>query len=198
MTNLHLQLLEGKYLAQGMKPGEARCAARRAFGGVEQARERQRDARSFRAGDSYFPAGAISDLDYKLKLYHADAAGQVQPVTLAFRVRGSAPAAFAGRFREIAAAVAPDLQLRNILSLDESLRRDQWIRRREAAVLATVDAERRDTLVGGHLRTHVVHRFRSAGRKSGSARLWEPTHGASWRRSSRARLASLPSGLCWA
>jgi putative ABC transport system permease protein len=85
-----------------------------------------------------FPAGAISDLDYKLKLYHAVAAGQVQPVTLAFRVRGSVPTAFAGRLREIAAAVAPDLQLRNILSLDESLRRDQWIRRREAAVLATV------------------------------------------------------------
>jgi putative ABC transport system permease protein len=62
----------------------------------------------------------------------------VQPVTLAFRVRSSVPTAFAGRLREIAAAVAPDLHLRNILSLDESLRRDQWIRRREAAVLATV------------------------------------------------------------
>ncbi len=219
--NSHLQLLEDKYLAQGMKPEEARCAARRAFGGVEQAKERQRAARSFGAPDSWwldvklgvrmlirypglaliggfgiavavaiaaggfsiiygtfldpslpleegdrivslqnwdpaaegvefgrwyeivgivgdFPAGAISDLDYKLKLYHAVAAGQVQPVTLAFRVRGSVPTAFAGRLREIAAAVAPDLQLRNILSLDESLRRDQWIRRREAAVLATV------------------------------------------------------------
>jgi hypothetical protein len=52
--NSHLQLLEDKYLAQGMKPEEARCAARRAFGGVEQAKERQRDARSFLALDSWW------------------------------------------------------------------------------------------------------------------------------------------------
>jgi len=44
----HLQLLEDQYLAQGMKPEEARHAAKRAFGGVEQTKERQRDARSFR------------------------------------------------------------------------------------------------------------------------------------------------------
>ena len=44
----HLRLLEDTYLAQGMTAIEARQAARRAFGGVEQAKEHQRDARSFR------------------------------------------------------------------------------------------------------------------------------------------------------
>ena len=44
----HLQLLEETFLAQGMSGVEARQAARRAFGGVDQAKERQRDARSFR------------------------------------------------------------------------------------------------------------------------------------------------------
>jgi predicted permease len=44
----HLQHLEDRFLAQGMSLDEARLAARRAFGGVDQAKERQRDARSFR------------------------------------------------------------------------------------------------------------------------------------------------------
>ena len=44
----HLRLLEDKYVAQGMSAAEARYAARRAFGGVEQAKEQQRDARTFR------------------------------------------------------------------------------------------------------------------------------------------------------
>jgi hypothetical protein len=51
--NSHLQLLEDKYLAQGLNAEEARCAARRAFVGVEQAKGSQRDARSFRALDSW-------------------------------------------------------------------------------------------------------------------------------------------------
>jgi putative ABC transport system permease protein len=47
--NAHLQLLEDQYIARGMSTIDARYAARRAFGGVEQAKERQRDARTFRA-----------------------------------------------------------------------------------------------------------------------------------------------------
>jgi predicted permease len=45
--NAHLRLLEDKFLADGMSPEDARYAARRAFGGVEQTKERQRDARTF-------------------------------------------------------------------------------------------------------------------------------------------------------
>ncbi|HET9703642.1 MAG TPA: permease prefix domain 1-containing protein, partial [Vicinamibacterales bacterium] len=44
----HLQLLEDRYTAGGLTPDEARHAALRAFGGVEQVKEHQRDARSFR------------------------------------------------------------------------------------------------------------------------------------------------------
>jgi len=45
----HLQLLQDQYIARGMDPEEARYAALRAFGGVEQVKEHQREARMFRA-----------------------------------------------------------------------------------------------------------------------------------------------------
>ena len=44
----HLRLLEDQFVARGMSADEARYAARRAFGGVEQAKEHHRDARTFR------------------------------------------------------------------------------------------------------------------------------------------------------
>jgi predicted permease len=44
----HLQLLEDEFASKGMARDDARLAARRAFGGVEQAKEHQRDARGFR------------------------------------------------------------------------------------------------------------------------------------------------------
>ena len=44
----HLALLEDDFRRRGMTHEEARFAARRAFGGVEQAKEIQRDARAFR------------------------------------------------------------------------------------------------------------------------------------------------------
>ena len=46
--NAHLQLLEDEFVAKGMTREDARSAAKRTFGGVEQAKELQRDARSFR------------------------------------------------------------------------------------------------------------------------------------------------------
>ena len=44
----HLALLEDEFIAKGMSPADARLAARRSFGGVDQAKERHRDARAFR------------------------------------------------------------------------------------------------------------------------------------------------------
>ena len=49
----HLQLLEDQFVAQGVPKDEARLAARRAFGGVEQVKEHQRDARGFRWLDNW-------------------------------------------------------------------------------------------------------------------------------------------------
>src|SRR5436309_1599737 len=43
----HLGLLEDEFVRRGMTPEEARLAAKRAFGGVEQTKELHRDARSF-------------------------------------------------------------------------------------------------------------------------------------------------------
>jgi predicted permease len=43
----HLTLIQDDFERRGITPGEARIAARRAFGGVEQTKERHRDARSF-------------------------------------------------------------------------------------------------------------------------------------------------------
>jgi hypothetical protein len=44
----HLERETEQNIALGMAPDEARCAARRAFGGVDQLKERERDARGFR------------------------------------------------------------------------------------------------------------------------------------------------------
>lgn len=44
----HLQLIEDDFAARGLSREDARLAARRAFGGVEQVNEHQRDTRSFR------------------------------------------------------------------------------------------------------------------------------------------------------
>lgn len=43
----HLALLEDEYLRQGMSPEDARVAARRAYGGVEQAKQLHRNERAF-------------------------------------------------------------------------------------------------------------------------------------------------------
>ena len=43
----HLALLEDEYLRRGMNPEDARLAARRAYGGVEQAKQLHRDERAF-------------------------------------------------------------------------------------------------------------------------------------------------------
>jgi predicted permease len=43
----HLALLEEDFTRRGLSPDDARLAARRAFGGVEQAKDIQRDARTF-------------------------------------------------------------------------------------------------------------------------------------------------------
>jgi predicted permease len=46
-TAAHLALLEDDFRRRGLSSGEARLAARRTFGGVEQTKDRHRDARSF-------------------------------------------------------------------------------------------------------------------------------------------------------
>jgi predicted permease len=63
----HLTLLEEDFQRRGMTPDEARLAARRAFGGVAQTRDLQRDARSFPWLDD-----ARRDLRHAVRLLRRD------------------------------------------------------------------------------------------------------------------------------
>ena len=72
------------------------------------------------------------------KMYHAAAAGEIHPVTLLIRLRGAVPASFAGRLREIGATVDPNLQLRDIATMDDRLRHEQSMTRTVAAGLVLV------------------------------------------------------------
>ena len=62
-TVAHLALLEADFQRRGMTAEDARSAARRAFGGVEQMKDRHRDARSFVWLDD-----ARRDLQYSARL----------------------------------------------------------------------------------------------------------------------------------
>jgi predicted permease len=59
----HLELLADDFRRRGLTPEDARVAARRAFGGIEQAKELQRDARAFRWIDD-----AARDVRYATQL----------------------------------------------------------------------------------------------------------------------------------
>jgi putative ABC transport system permease protein len=59
----HLAMLEDDYRRRGLSIDEARRAARRAFGGIEQAKELQRDARAFRWIDD-----AARDVRYAVRV----------------------------------------------------------------------------------------------------------------------------------
>ena len=52
-VNSHLRLIQDDLERQGLTPEQARAAARRRFGGVEEAKDRHRDARSFAWIDAF-------------------------------------------------------------------------------------------------------------------------------------------------
>jgi putative ABC transport system permease protein len=98
----HLQLLEDKFAAQGMPADEARYAARRAFGGVEQVKEHQRDARSFR-----WLAGWSMDLKLGVRmLFKYPGLTVVGGLAISFAI-----AAGAGTFEFLTQLVHPSLPL---------------------------------------------------------------------------------------
>jgi hypothetical protein len=124
-----------------------RTLAQRVFGGNALARRIRYSDGSAGVGRWYEIAGIVSDFptgvsagmrDSEMKVYHAVTAGQVQPAVLALRMRSGSPALFSQRLREVAASVDPDLHFRDIRSLDEALRKEQWISRLEAGVLLGV------------------------------------------------------------
>ena len=85
-----------------------------------------------------FPGARTLDVDRVSRLYHAAAPGDVYPAVLAVRVRGASPFTFAARLREVSAAVNPALQLRNVSSAEEALKREQGVMRLIGGTLTAV------------------------------------------------------------
>ncbi|MDP9324779.1 MAG: permease prefix domain 1-containing protein, partial [Acidobacteriota bacterium] len=63
----HLDLLTDEYMAEGMAPPDARAAARRAFGGVDQVRALYRDQQGLPFVDAL-----TQDLRFALRLLRRD------------------------------------------------------------------------------------------------------------------------------
>jgi predicted permease len=72
------------------------------------------------------------------RMYHPMEPGRVAPVSLAVRVKGATPAAFATRIREITTTLDPALQTRDLRTLDDLLRTEQGAFRLTALGIATV------------------------------------------------------------
>jgi putative ABC transport system permease protein len=100
-------------------------------------RSREANARDVRLNQWYEVVGVVPDFptlasyatDQESRVYHAAAFGDVYPVELALRVRGEDPMTFANSFRDISAAVDPNLQLRDIATADIVFAREQGLMR---------------------------------------------------------------------
>jgi predicted permease len=75
-----------------------------------------------------FPTQLL-DVERESRVYHAATFGDIYPVELAVRVRSRDPMAFANTFRDIGAAVDPNLQLRDIATAEIELKREQGLMR---------------------------------------------------------------------
>jgi hypothetical protein len=78
---------------------------------------------------SDFPALAMQGDGSDARVYHAAAPGGIHPAVIAIRVRGTDPGSFAPRLRTIAAGVDPALQLRDLATAADVVRREQGIMR---------------------------------------------------------------------
>jgi putative ABC transport system permease protein len=76
-----------------------------------------------------FPTLVSFDTDRDSRVYHAATFGDVYPVELAVRVPGGDPMTFANTFRDISAAVDPNLQLRDIATAEIVFKREQGLMR---------------------------------------------------------------------
>jgi ABC-type lipoprotein release transport system permease subunit len=76
-----------------------------------------------------FPTLNTLDVERLSRVYHAATFGQVYPAEIAIRIRSHDPMAFAGTLREIGAAVNPNLQLRDVVTAEMILKREQGLMR---------------------------------------------------------------------
>jgi hypothetical protein len=100
-------------------------------------RSREANARDVKLNQWYevvgvvpdFPTLASYETDRESRVYHAATFGDVYPVELALRVRGGDPMTFANAFRDISAAVDPNLQLRDIATAEIVFAREKGLMR---------------------------------------------------------------------
>jgi putative ABC transport system permease protein len=74
------------------------------------------------------------------RLFHAVSPGGIYPALLSVRIRGAKPGTFATRLREVAAQVDPMLQLRDLSTSEDALRREQGLMRMIGVVLSVTMA----------------------------------------------------------
>jgi predicted permease len=107
-------------------------------------RSREANADDVELGRWYEIVGVVEDFPPSAedrtqpRVYHPASPGDVYPAMLAVQVRGTSPSAFADRLREIGAMVDPNLQLRDLSSADDVLKREQGIMRLIGLTLAAV------------------------------------------------------------
>ena len=76
-----------------------------------------------------FPRASENESQRVSVVYHTAAAGDSYPMNVTVRVASGEPSAFAGRMREISAAVDPSLQLRDLMSYQDLARREEGVLR---------------------------------------------------------------------
>jgi ABC-type lipoprotein release transport system permease subunit len=98
-------------------------------------RSREASARDVKLNQWYEIVGVVPDFppsdayeaDRESRVYHAAAFGDVYPVEMGVRVRGRDPMILASALRDIAAAVDPNLQLRNVATAERTFEREQGL-----------------------------------------------------------------------
>jgi predicted permease len=99
-------------------------------------RSREANARDVTLNQWYEIVGVVPDFpvasydtERDSRIYHAATFGDVYPAELAVRVRSRDPMTFSSAFREIGAAVDPNLQLRDIATAEIVFEREQGLMR---------------------------------------------------------------------
>jgi putative ABC transport system permease protein len=85
-----------------------------------------------------FPVIRSLDATPESKIYHAAAFCELQPAELAIRIHGTDPAAFAGTLRELGASVDPNMQVRDVATIESVLKREQGLMRLIGTTVALV------------------------------------------------------------
>jgi putative ABC transport system permease protein len=85
-----------------------------------------------------FPAAGALEAERVMRVYHIALPGELYPAVLSVRIRAAEPSSFARTFREIGVEVDPDLQIRDLSTADQAMKREQGLMRMIGATIAVV------------------------------------------------------------